>query len=213
MRVRLDACGMDNGIWGWKAEVAENAHKTEGHSENWKPLAHGTLRWYVAKVHEGHEDSIARRCRKLMAPSVLADCFSPKVELLRKVGGTWRKVEQSLYPGYLFMVSPDPQALAKALKALSFSVNLVGERDDGSHAPLAPSEQGWLETALNEDYVLMMSRGVIGDGVTIVQEGPLIENEHRICRIDRHKRVATVKIEMPDGTTLVKAGLEITEKS
>lgn len=76
------------------------------------------------------------------------------------------------------------RVLAKApLKALSFPVNLVGERDD-SHAPLAPSEQGWFETALNE---------------------------YRICRIDRHKRVATVKIEMPDRTAFAK-GLKRTEK-
>lgn len=185
---------------------------TESHSENQRPIAYDALRWYVAKVSEGHDDSTACKCRKLIAPSVLADCFAPKVELLKKYGGTWRKVEQLLYPGYLFMISPDPQALAKALKALSFPVNLIGERD-GSHAPLAPSEQGWLGAALSEDRVLRVSRGVIRDGVTIVQEGPLKGNEHRICRIDRHKRVATVKVDTPDGAMLARVCLEITEKS
>ena len=85
--------------------MEEKTRGTKSHSETRRAIAYGALHWYVVKVHEGYDDSIACKCRKLIAPSVLADCFSPKVELLRKYGGTWRKVEQPLYPGYLLAVS------------------------------------------------------------------------------------------------------------
>ena len=57
-----------------------------------------------------------------------------------------------------------------------------------------------------------MSRGVICNGVTHVQEGPLLGWEQNIRKIDRHKRIAFLK--SPDETSelVAKVGLEITEK-
>ena len=45
------------------------------------------------------------------------------------------------------------------------------------------------------EHYVPMSRGIIRDGVTIVTEGPLVGNEARIRKIDRHRRLA--KIEGP----------------
>ena len=58
-----------------------------------------------------------------------------------------------------------------------------------------------------------MSRGVICNGVTHVQEGPLQGWEQNIRKIDRHKRIAFLK--SPDETSelVAKVGLEITEKT
>ncbi len=56
-------------------------------------------------------------------------------------------------------------------------------------------------------------RGVIYGGITQVTEGPLKAAERRICKIDRHKRLA--KVEVPEGKIFryLSAGLEIEEKS
>ena len=64
------------------------------------------------------------------------------------------------------------------------------------------------------DHYVPMSRGIIRDGVTIVTEGPLVGNEARIRKIDRHRRLA--KIEGPSELWQNEGfwtGLEITSKS
>lgn len=64
-----------------------------------------------------------------------------------------------------------------------------------------------------------MSKGVIKNGLAHVTEGPLIGQDNRIVRIDRHKRLAWLKVSenialnfAKDSTNVVMAGLEITER-
>ena len=59
-----------------------------------------------------------------------------------------------------------------------------------------------------------MSRGVIQNGKTIIQEGPLQGLEEKIIKIDRHKRIAFLKSsDQTKEALLFKVGLEITEKT
>ncbi|MCC8137092.1 MAG: hypothetical protein LIO76_03350 [Clostridiales bacterium] len=64
-----------------------------------------------------------------------------------------------------------------------------------------------------------MSKGIIRDGLAHVTEGPLIGQDNRIVRIDRHKRLAWLKVSddasrnfTRDSTSVLVAGLEITER-
>ena len=57
-----------------------------------------------------------------------------------------------------------------------------------------------------------MSRGYQKDGRIYVTEGPLKGLEHLICRADRHKRIAWLKVKLLGEARRLKAGLEIVKK-
>lgn len=58
-----------------------------------------------------------------------------------------------------------------------------------------------------------MSEGVIEGDVVTILSGPLMGRTSTIRKIDRHKRMAWVEVEMFGRTMLVKMGLEIKRKS
>lgn len=177
-----------------------------------RACARSASAWYVARVREGSEEAAARDCRKLVDPGLLHDCFAPRVQLMQKRQGTWRLVERLLYPGYVFAVASDPRALDRRLGALSFPVRLVG-RQELSYVPLAAGEQRWLEAVLDEGRMLRASTGAIEGGSLVVREGPLCGFEGRIRKVNRHKALALVQVDMPDRAVLLRAGLAVTSRT
>lgn len=171
-------------------------------------------RWYVANVREGDEASVARDCLKLIDRSLLADCFAPQALRLKKRDGEWRTEPHLLYPGRIFMVTCDPKALARELQKLSFWVDLVGEHaDGGGYTPLAPGEQALFELLLDGSHSIAPSEGSIIDGELHVRWGPLKGQEHRVRKVNRHKRLALVAAGVPGCDTGLLAPLEVLSKT
>lgn len=143
---------------------------------------------------------------------MLERCFVPKAEVMRKYEGTPRLVTLILLQGYVFMLSRNGSELARQLKALSFPVRLVGEQET-TYIPLSTHEQQWFSAVLDSTSTMRFSRGYIEQGQTYVTEGPLRGFEQRIRKIDRHKKLAYIDIDMIEQRTTVRAGLEITRKT
>jgi transcriptional antiterminator NusG len=57
-----------------------------------------------------------------------------------------------------------------------------------------------------------MSKGIIEGDHIIVESGPLKGYEGFIKKIDRHKRIAFIDVELFNTVTTVKVGLEIVSK-
>ena len=57
-----------------------------------------------------------------------------------------------------------------------------------------------------------MSVGVMEGDRIIVKEGPLVGMEGKIKKIDRHKRMAILEVELVNRVSEMKVGLEIVEK-
>jgi transcriptional antiterminator NusG len=57
-----------------------------------------------------------------------------------------------------------------------------------------------------------MSKGIIEGDQIIVERGPLKGYEGFIKKIDRHKRIAFIDIELFNTITTIKVGLEIVSK-
>lgn len=58
-----------------------------------------------------------------------------------------------------------------------------------------------------------MSCGVIENDKIIITDGPLMNLEGYITKIDRHKRIAYVDVELLGKITRVQVGLEIISKT
>lgn len=63
-----------------------------------------------------------------------------------------------------------------------------------------------------DKQLVEMSSGIIENDRVQILAGPLMGMEGNICRIDRHKRMAYMEIEMFGRTVEMKVGLEIIRK-
>jgi transcriptional antiterminator NusG len=63
-----------------------------------------------------------------------------------------------------------------------------------------------------QDQKVEMSIGIIVNDKVRITSGPLVGMEGLIKRINRHKRVANLSLEMFGGVTDFQVGLEIIEK-
>ncbi|MCD7717132.1 MAG: hypothetical protein LUI39_11890 [Lachnospiraceae bacterium] len=143
-----------------------------------------------------------------MENGVLSACdtFQYTIERNRHYMGAWHSVTATLFPNFLFIDCDE--AAAEKLKEENLPI-----------VPI-PEELTELLTDLSdEQHYIPMSKGVIKDGVAHVTEGPLIGQDNRIVRIDRHKRLAWLKVSenwtrnfAKDSTSVLVAGLEITER-
>ena len=78
---------------------------------------------------------------------------------------------------------------------------------------LQPEQEDFLRNVLGTEKHMGISRGYIKDGRTYVMRGPLKGKEKLICKIDRHKRLAKLKISVGDSCKEMQAGLEIISKN
>lgn len=123
-------------------------------------------------------------------------------ERLRRYEGSWHKENAALFPNHILIESTDKAVLEKYLHCSEGELSLI-----------SPASENLLRELCDPKGNLKMSRGVIRKGVTHVTEGPLIGKEEIICKIDRHKRLATLNLPVAGDATPLKVGLEIVEKT
>lgn len=63
--------------------------------------------WYVVQVRTGTEEEIQKQCEKLISPEALERSFIPYCEQMKRYRGAWHKETKILFPGYLFLASPE----------------------------------------------------------------------------------------------------------
>lgn len=166
---------------------------------------------YVVQVMGGTERRHRERILSAL-PNVVEDCFIPEYETMWAQRGVWKKKLVRLFPGYLFIQTKDPDALADAVASAPDFMRLLGGSDKGFQA-LTAEEVAWLDAFTEAGtHVVRMSEGVIeGDRVTVTK-GPLRGREGQIARIDRHKRIAELEVRMFNQAKRVKVGLAIVWK-
>ena len=171
----------------------------------------GAVRWYAAYAGEGREAALAAKVGAALPAEVLCEAFCPRWEAIMKRRGAWLKVERPMFRGYALLASRDGRALARAVARLSFPVSLAGRRGR-SLLPVEAEVQRWLEEALDSSHVLRASEGFIEDGRLVVERGPLVGQERRIRRIDRHKSMAWVALGDAEPQFLLRAALAVPVK-
>ena len=156
------------------------------------------------------EQKILTILRKNISPEAFHDIFILTYDRMRKYMGAWHLERQLLYPGNIILETNNKANLLRELKncrEMNMQEKQLSRMDE--------REEALLKRLCGENHHLEMSRGVITRGSTQVTEGPLKGMEHRIRRIDRHKRLASVELaEKPEAELgYIPAGLEITDKN
>lgn len=166
---------------------------------------------YVVQVVGGREDKAARLMGGI-EQGVIEDCFIPKREVMHRQSGQWKRTLEKLFPGYVFVKTNEPGPLIDALgRAPAFTRMLASPGD--ICLPLTDDEVAWIDAITNADtHVMAMSDGVIEGGFVTVIHGPLKGYEACITRIDRHKRLAWIDMDMFGCNKAIRVGLEIVSK-
>ena len=172
----------------------------------------GRERWYLFRMPEGREASICAELRRLLPESVLADAFVLRKERWMKRAGVWFLEPVNMYRGYAFAISSDAAGLAKAISGLTLPVELVGT-GIRSWAPLADEAAAWYAAAMDSSHVIRSSTAVIVDGALRVQTGPLVGQEARISKIDRHRRRCQVLVGEGDTAFTEQAPIDVPFKN
>lgn len=133
-------------------------------------------------------------------------------ERKQKYRGEWMMRKEKLFPGYLFMdlSAEQVEPVRTALWKVTEHAKVIKSGDD--LYPIREDEERFLRRMTGDTTNVAVSIGVIEGDKIIVQEGPLIGMEGMIKRIDRHKRMAVLEVELFKRISEVKVGLEIVEK-
>lgn len=172
----------------------------------------GKRRWYL--VHApGREQATCDKVRKVIPGELLEDAFVMRKERIRKRSGEWFTSTVPMYEDYFFVVTRDVAALDKALSKLSFPAH-IAKGESRYFAPMAHEAQAWYEKAMDATHTIRTSTAVIVDGELRIQNGPLVGQEDRVVKIDRHHCDCVVEISGgADGGHAERLPMEVPFKS
>lgn len=167
--------------------------------------------WYVIQTLGGEEEETANMIRKTVSSCCMEECFVPKRERMKKFGGTWNKVEEILFHGYVFVISERPQELYRELKQIPRLTRILG-REKNYFTPLNEEEKELVQRLGNEEHRAELSKVQVWEGKQIcVAEGPLKNYTGNVVKVDLHKREVQVKVDFMGREMKLHLGIEMVE--
>ena len=197
------AAGCAERVWSMGSTLLEREHVARMPLPCGRRSPRGRSRWYVLHVSQGTEAPTAEKLNRILGGTCLTRAFALRKECWMKRQGNWFLVTKPMWPQYLFAESGDAAALVDALRTLSFRVEPAGLEGRGV-APLDDGVRAWLEASADSTWCVRSSVAEIVGGELRVTSGPLVGQEARVLKVDRHKRTALVA--MGDGP---KAPVEV----
>ena len=86
--------------------------------------------WYVMQVVSGQENRTALLVKDMAAPEILESCVLPVRRLRKKFRGEWHEVTEKLFPGYVFLITEQPQLLYEELKRIPLLTRMLGQCEE-----------------------------------------------------------------------------------
>lgn len=170
-------------------------------------------------VKTGYEEKVLKEMASIWSFDESLRPFVPMFDARFRKGGKIRTEKRRWMPGYVFIESElsgiDFYCLSRplilwsehALKLLRYGNSFL----DTSYE-MKPDEHQSFQRLFGEKDSIDMSKGFIEGDRILVMEGALVGLEGSIKRINRHKMLAYVEIEMFGAKRITEFGLEIISK-
>ncbi len=149
---------------------------------------HGRVRWYLVHTPHGKERETCEKVRRIIPHELMQDAFVMQKEFWFKRDGAWSLQTKPMYKEYFFVATHDAASLDEAFERL---------------AAASPADDG----------VARNSVARIEDGVLHIEQGPLVGQEARVKKIDRHKRWCLVDVGEGDSTFRELLPLDVPSKT
>lgn len=167
--------------------------------------------WYVVQTVGGQEKHVLDLINKLVDEELIQESFIPQYEVKKRIRGVWKKYVEVLLPGYIFVITEHPGKLREALRSVPKFTRLLGNND--VFIPLDDQEAAFINAFTEPDHrVIEFSSGVMEGDEIVILNGPLMNHTGLIKKLDRHKRLAYLEIEILGRVKTIKVGLEIVRK-
>ena len=166
-------------------------------------------KWYVMQVFGGEEFKTKQLCDLAVLNSG-EEIFIPLYERKKRLGKALRLVKAPLFPGYVFFNTPDIEHMFFRLKKIPKLTKVL--LTDNQFIPLDYSEINFIKQSGGDDHIFEMSYGYIEGDDIIITDGPMVNLQGKIKKINRHKRVAVLEVQFMNRITDITVGLEITKK-
>ncbi|HIY84255.1 MAG TPA: antiterminator LoaP [Candidatus Rubneribacter avistercoris] len=167
--------------------------------------------WYVVQTVGGQEKQVLDLLEKLIGQDLVQEAFVPQYEVKKRIRGEWRMRTEVLLPGYLFVVTDDPGKLRDELRSVPKFTRLLANND--VFVPLNDQEVAFINAFTKPGRrVVGFSNGVMEGDEIVILNGPLMHQAGLVKKVDRHKRLAYLEMEMLGRKKTVKVGLEIVQK-
>lgn len=167
--------------------------------------------WYVMQVTPGGENKTVQMCQHIVEDDYIEEIFVPEIEQMKRFKGEWHKVKKVMFPGYVFVSTHKELDLYENLKSVPTLTKILKTGEDIT--PVTPREEDFIKKLIGKEKIAEVSVGYIEGDKLIVTEGPLIGMEGLVKKIDRHKRITILQMEMFGNLTEVTMGLEVLSKS
>ncbi len=150
--------------------------------------------WYVIQTLGREEEKTADIIRKRVSSYYIEDCFIPKRERMKKYHGCWNKVEEILFPGYVFVISRQPEGLYRELQQIPKLTKILG-RENEYFVALKVEEQRLIQEIGDKDHRTSLSKVTVTEGNRVqVVDGPLKGYMGNVIKVNLHKREVIVKV-------------------
>lgn len=150
--------------------------------------------WYVIQTLGGKEEETADMIRKMVSSYYMEECFVPKRERMKKFHGSWNKVEEVLFYGYVFVISEKPNGLYQELNQIPRLTKVLG-REEGYFFSLNKEDEELVRRVGDQKHKTSMSKIVVEEGKKIqIIEGPLKYYIGNIAKVNLHKREVAVRL-------------------
>ena len=164
--------------------------------------------WYVLFVQAGKEEFMAIRCREGLDEALRARIFVPKYQVMMQFASVWEIRERVLFPGYVFLETNQILEIQQGLWRIPSYKRILGKDEDEIHA-ITEHEKRRLCLLMNSNGVIEASYGYKDSERVEVTRGALVGHEAEIRRIDRHKKMATVELQLLGKSVKMNLGLEL----
>ena len=162
---------------------------------------------YVIYTRAGNEEKLRDKIIDLvLLPG--DEVYIPMYNRQKKYDGEYRVVTRPLFQGYVFYETEDGSTLRDRLRLITDIKKLLRNGDD-EVTPLRDEEEILLCKLCGRDHVLDVSEGYKeGETVRIIR-GPLMGQEALIKKVNRHKRIAVIELDMFQRKMELVVGLQI----
>ncbi len=167
--------------------------------------------WYVMQTLTGREEELVLMIRRIVPTSAYNDCFVAYYERM------WRKEHQSiihverLFPGYVFIITEDPEQLFLSLKQVPAMSKLMA--DEGyTFLALDSEEERFYKDMIAQDHVMHLSYiKTDGRGRILQMSEPLNKYISQIIRYQFKKRFVILQLTLLGQKKTVPLGILLDE--
>lgn len=168
--------------------------------------------WYVIQTLAGEEESVKQMIEKYLPKDSYNECKILYYKRKKRYKGEWHEERARLLPGYLFLIADSPWPAWRALKGVTKFSRLVKNNEENEIYPILLEEENFLKKLVGDDGEIEISYGMIESDTVRIISGGLMGMEAVIRKIDRHKRVAYIEMQVFGEVKMVQVGLEILAK-